>query len=174
MTNAWKAIVGQVVARRGEPTYAAERNALRRGVRSPGQGSALPIVVPFSQGVNLDALVRSVALIAEHTGAPHVPGQTFGRAMSVLTRKRTGGWPTTSIAGRDGIARRVSTLFSLDLETAVKEINALLGFAASEGIGVDYYSLTSTLLGWGEGIDDESERTRRSIIVDYYTPAYVK
>lgn len=166
---AWVALIGQVIARRDDKDYAGQRSALRRGLRPHGQDYATPVVAPFSRGDNLAALTRAAALPAVHT-APHRSGVSFGRAMSELTKRRTGDWPASDPAKRDNIGRRVVLLPRLPMESAVKEMSTLLAFASSEGISIDYYDLARTILNWGDGLDDESKAVRSSVMVDYYTP----
>lgn len=163
----WVALIGQILARRDDKSYAATRARLRRGLRPHGQDVAEKVVARYADG-NLAALTRAASLPAVHD-APHRSGARFGSVMAELTRLRTGAAPPVDLSQRDNVGRRVTLLPRLPLEAAVKEISVLLAFASAEGLSVDYYDLTRTILGWGDGFDDTSKSVRAAIMIDYYT-----
>ena len=47
-------------------------------------------------------------------------------------------------------------------------VSALVSFAHSERISVNFFDLAKTLFFWGDGLTDDSVRIRNRVLSDYY------
>lgn len=79
---------------------------------------------------------------------------------------------TIDPARPDGIARRLATLISLDVDEAADILSQLIGQAENRNVRFDFRAIGTALLIWGDGIDDWSVDNRNKLHADYfyYTP----
>jgi len=179
----WVRAVSEALQTRNRPDLAWKRNELRGGIDVVGEHYAVPHLAPLMgqcHGVQQrDALVRAAAITAVNDHCPQrdsrpVKGQDFaapyrlGHALRALTRQRTGKPPATDPAKRDSVARRLALLPEMDFDSAVDTVAALVSFAHSERISVNFFDLAKTLFFWGDGLTDDSVRIRNRVLSDYY------
>jgi hypothetical protein len=185
----WVRAVREALQTRGRSDLAWKRNELREGIDVVGEHYAVPHLGPLMaecggpEGKRLqrrDALVRAAAITAINDRCPQrdsrpVKGQDepvapyrLGHAMRELTRVRTGKYPSTVPAKRDSVAKRLALLPEMDFDSAVDTVSALVAFANSERVSVNFFDLGKTLYFWGQGLTDSSVRTRNLVLSDYY------
>jgi CRISPR type I-E-associated protein CasB/Cse2 len=182
----WVRAVSEALQTRSRPDLAWKRNELRGGIDLIGEHYAVPHLAPLMgecRGLQQrDAIVRAAAITAINDHCPQktsrsVKGQDstapyrLGHALRELTRQRTGKYPSTNPAKRDSVARRLTLLPEMDFDSAVDTLSALVSFANSERISVNFFDLASTLFFWGDGLTDDSVRTRNRVLSDYYGAA---
>jgi CRISPR type I-E-associated protein CasB/Cse2 len=182
----WVRAVSEALQTRSRPDLAWKRNELRGGIDAIGEHYAVPHLAPLMTECGSlqqrDAIVRAAAITAINDHCPQkdsrpVKGQDapvpyrLGHALRELTRQRTGKNPSTTPANRDSVARRLTLLPEMDFDSAVDTVSALVSFANSERISVNFFDLASTLYFWGDGLTDNSVRTRNRVLSDYYGAA---
>lgn len=180
----WVRAVSEALQTRSRPDLAWKRNELRGGIDVIGEHYAVPHLAPlFAECAGLqqrDAIVRATAITAINDHCPHrtsrsvkgqdepTPPYRLGHALRQLTRQRTGKYPSATPANRDSVARRLALLPEMDFDSAVDTVSALVAFANSERISVNFFDLAATLYFWGDGLTDHSVRTRNRVLSDYY------
>ncbi len=182
----WVRAVSEALQTRDRPDLAWKRNELRQGIDIVGEHYAVPHLGPLmSECPSLqqrDAIVRAAAITAINDHCPQkdsrpAKGQDgtvpyrLGHALRELTRQRTGKLPSATPAKRDSVANRLGLLPEMDFDSAVDTVSALLSFANSERISVNFFDLANTLYFWGDGLTDNSVRTRNRVLSDYYGAA---
>jgi CRISPR type I-E-associated protein CasB/Cse2 len=182
----WERAASEALQTRGRGDLAWKRNELRGGIDVIGEHYAVPHLAPLmaecqgrQQQQQRDAIVRAAAITAinDHCPQKSFPRQgsdqpvrpyRLGHAMRALTRQRTGQKPSAKPAKRDSVAKRLALLPEMDFDSAVDTISALISFANSERISVNFYDLAETLFFWGQGLTDNSVRVRNRVLSDYY------
>lgn len=178
----WVRAASEALQARGRADLTWKRNELRGGIDVIGAHTALPHLAPLfaeCRGTQQqDALLRAAAITALCVNSAHRTGEALqgqpgapyrlGHTFRALTRKRTGKPPATRPSERDSVARRLALLPEMDFDSAVETLSALLSFANTEGVPVNFYNLTETLFFWGDGLNDASMRTRNRILSDYF------
>lgn len=179
----WVRAVHQALQTRARPDLGWKRNELRHGVDAIGEHYAIPHLAPLMGECHgqqqRDALMRATAIVAINDKCPQRDSRTtaadgnlapyrLGHAFRALTRQRTGKLPATNPAERDSVARRLSLLPESDFDSAVDTLSALVAFANTERIAVNFYDLARTLFWWADGLTDDSVRTRNRVLSDYY------
>lgn len=117
--------------------------------------------------MNRRPFLEAAAIAARHTAIPHRAGCSIGRSLRMLSTAISG---TTTIdpVRPDGIARRLTTLISLDVDEAADMLSQLIGQAKNRNVGFDFRAIGTALLLWGDGIDDRSVKNRNNLLADYY------
>ncbi len=182
----WVRAVAQALQTRNRPDLAWKRNELRGGIDVIDEHYAVPHLAPLMGECRAlqqrDAIVRAAAITAINDHCPQrdsrpVKGEDasvpyrLGHALRELTRQRTGSFPSPDPAKRDSVARRLALLPEMDFDSAVDTVSALVSFANSERISVNFFDLARTLFFWGDGLTDDSVRTRNRVLSDYYGAA---
>ncbi len=180
----WVRAVMEALQTRNRPDLAWKRNELRQGIDAIGEHYAVPHLAPLMAQCHTlqqrDALVRAAALTAlnDHCPQPRraddqnsTAPYRLGHALRALTRKRTGKNPTAITANRDSVAGRLALLPEMDFDSAVDTVSALVSFANSERVSVNFFDLANTLFFWGDGLTDDSVRNRNRVLSDYYGAA---
>jgi len=182
----WVRAVAEALQTRSRPDLAWKRNELRGGIDVIGELTAVPHLAPLMgecRGLQQrDAIVRAAAITAINDHCPQkdsrpVKGEDasvpyrLGHALRELTRQRTGKYPSPDPAKRDSVARGLALLPEMDFDSAVETVSILISFANSERISVNFFDLARTLFFWGDGLTDDSVRTRNRVLSDYYGAA---
>ena len=182
----WVRAVAQALQTRSRPDLTWKRNELRQGIDVIGEHYAVPHLAPLMgqcRGLQQrDAIVRAAAITAINNHCPHKDSRSvkgaegvvpyrLGHALRELTRQRTGKYPSPDPAKRDSVAQRLTLLPEMDFDSAVDTISALVAFANSERIAVNFFDLARTFFLWGDGLTDDSIRTRNRVLSDYYGAA---
>lgn len=144
------------------------RSAVEAGISPHTETRAYPFVLPYVDSpLNQNVFLRAAAITARNAGVPHHAGHSVGRSLRNLSTAITG---TTTIdpAKPDGIAKRLTTLLSVDVDEAADLLNQLISQAPKHQVGFDFRAIGTTLLFWGDGIDDHSIATRNKVLAEYY------
>jgi CRISPR type I-E-associated protein CasB/Cse2 len=182
----WVRAASEALQTRSRPDLAWKRNELRKGIDAIGQHYAVPHLAPLMgecrSRQQRNAIVRAAAIAAINDHCPQkdaraVKGQGFvapyrlGHALRLLTRQRTGNFPSTLPAKRDSVARRLTLLPEMDFDSAVETVSALVSFANTERISINFFDLAKMLFLWGDGLTDNSIDIRNQVLSDYYGAA---
>lgn len=174
----------------GRP-FAGFLAAVRSGLTQAGDVQAHIVCAPFTGGLSVErarAARRAAAIRAVHKDVvdPRFDGQSetsrrwlsVGQSLSHLYRAENGTYPGEVQGSGDQIIDQVGLLPLLDLDEAALILHNLIGRCAGasypgEGgarrpVGVDFRSLTRTLLYWGDGISAESNNHRNQLVADFY------
>jgi len=144
------------------------RSSVEAAIHPGTEHRAYPWVLPHVDSpINQTAFLRTAAITARHTRTPHRAGLRLGRSLRNLSTAISG---TAEIdPGRpDGVAVRLTTLISLDVDEAAEMIDQLVGRARKHRVEFNYKDIGSTLLFWGDGIEDRSVEHRQNLLADYF------
>lgn len=164
----WNLAVSEVLAR--SATDSRFRSDVARGIRAQTEQYAFPHLhrhLGLMAAAQRTGAYRALGIYASERDLRHVPGRRVGRTLALLTHETSNEWPGAKVTG---IGSRIMLLPDLDMEAAAEVLGAMLSHAASKGIGVDLYDLTSTLAFWEQRNGDKAREHRARIISDYYTP----
>ena len=160
------ALIERVLATRA--TDRGMRSAVEAGISPYTESRAYPFVLPYVDSItNQQAFLRAAAITARHTGVTHRTGCSIGRSLRNLSTAISG---TTTIdpAKPDGIAKRLMALIALDIDEAADQLSQLISQAAKHKVEFDFRAIGTTLLFWGDGIDDRSVEQRNKLLAEYY------
>lgn len=171
MTEAWVHAIREVLSRRGDRRFCS---AVRRGIDSATETYAYPYILPLlREQQSYTPVLRAAALAATFTGIPvSQEPKPLGRFFYEVSRsraQRTVDDPfLLNPAKPDAIGGRLAQLVNLDLEPACAMLRTMLSLAEGTNVSLDYLALTRTLLHWGAGVSESSQRVRRQLLRDYY------
>ena len=168
----WAALIGAVLARRGDRTSGAYLSAVRAGISPATEMQARQFTQRHLGELSPRAAAgarRAAAICASSTGAPAVSRKPLGESLLDLHLRENNNKPP-SVEEPNSIISAVGALPLLDLESAAQSIAQLVGRCAQHSIGVDFVDLARTLTFWGEGITPQSQETRARIVSAFYTP----
>ena len=175
----WMSLVGRSIENRESDRGFVSR--VRHGLNPENEMRAYADVIPYA-GEREDAiapLLKATALIVRHPGIPHATydkdsnvwapsiGQSFQRTSRALAARR-GQEFWLDPANPDTIARRLTLLHTQDLEDAAITLDRALTLSEDTGVAFDFFALTKLLLRWGNGITEQSQHVRRTLLRDYY------
>jgi CRISPR type I-E-associated protein CasB/Cse2 len=162
-----RALIGEVLARRGPDGDARYRSAIAKGLEATTEHYAYPWVLRFVDDErDRTAFLRAAGLAATYRDIPQV-SRPLGASLHDLSLKK-GKKKFLDPAEPDLIASRLATFQEQDLEQAAATIRRFLDLARGEGIGFDFYRIGHMLSRWGNGFTDASLAIRSKTIGDYY------
>lgn len=168
----WHSLIGRTIAERARPSNRV--NALRMGAHPATELAATAHTAAYL--THLDALEargarRAAAICAKHPHVAHAdfPLGKLGSSLRLLHRDATGSWPGLSVS-RNQIEAQVCSLPMLDVDSAATVLDGLVRRCGEAQIGVNFYALARTLIGWGNGITPASQAARATVVVDFHTP----
>ena len=65
---------------------------------------------------------------------------------------------------------QINSLPMLDVEQAANVFGLLIGRCSDNGVTVNFYDVAATLIDWGSGSTQSSQKTRSQILTAFYTP----
>jgi CRISPR type I-E-associated protein CasB/Cse2 len=159
-------LIARILATRA--TDHGMRSAVESGISPYTETRAYPWVLPYVDSpLNQQAFLRSAAIAARHVKVTHRPGRQVGSSLRSLTTAITGS-PIIDPEKPDGIALRLTSLLLLDVDQAADMLDQIISQAAKHDVAFDFQAIGTTLLFWGNGIDDRSTEHRSKLLANYY------
>lgn len=136
------------------------RRNIEKGLNPRTEQYAYSAIIPLSEGANQETrFVRIAGLIAS-SDIPQNSKVTFGKWLANITNQSS------------GVEKKLLRFIYLDSNQIYQEVMRVISYATSKNNktseGFDWYRLAETLYYWGDGVSENSVKTRQSILKDFY------
>lgn len=177
MTDSYDAFIGEILHKREKPAFAGWTAGIRAALTLSTESQAYPYTeahltdVPKNQRVGLR---RAAGITAATRGCPQAKdnrrvGTTLRQLYVALNSE-----PPEKSKTQNATLSQINSLPLLDVEQAAATLALLIQRCEQHKIQVNYFDLAQTLQYWGNSISKASQRTRRTVLQDFYTPTQTK